>query len=106
MDVLGGLDVLKICVGYRLDGQDLTELPASASALERCVPVYLEMPGFPSMSLEEWLGVARRANAEGLGLAALPSAAQAYVSKLEALLGVRVSSVGVGPDRDATIDLV
>jgi adenylosuccinate synthase len=105
LDVLGGLDVLRICVGYRLDGQDITELPSSATALERCEPVYLEMPGFPSMTTSEWLGLATKANAEGMGLAALPSAAQAYVKKLEALLGVPVSSVGVGPDRDATIDL-
>lgn len=105
LDVLGGLDVLRICVGYRLDGQDITELPSSASALERCEPVYLDMPGFPAMSTGEWLGLATKANAEGLGLSALPSAAQAYIQRLEALLGVPVSSVGVGPDRDATIDL-
>ncbi len=105
LDVLGGLDVLRICVGYRLDGQEITELPSSASALERCEPVYLDMPGFPAMSTGEWLGLATKANTEGLGLSALPSAAQAYVQRLEALHGVPVSSVGVGPDRDATIDL-
>jgi adenylosuccinate synthase len=103
--VLGGLDTLRICVGYRLDGQEVTEMPASASALARCEPIYLDMPGFPAMSTEEWLGLARDANANGLGFSALPQAAQDYVARLESLLGVTVSSVGVGPDRDATIDL-
>ena len=104
LDVLGGLDTLRICVGYRLDGHDITELPASASALARCEPIYLDMPGFEAMTDEGWLDLARNANANGVGFAALPQAAQDYIARLEALTGVTVSSVGVGPDRDATID--
>ena len=58
-------------------------------------------------SLEEWLGIAKKANDEGIGFnAALPSAAQLYIKKIEALVGVECTSVGVGPDRDATIDRV
>ncbi|MGB1462882.1 MAG: adenylosuccinate synthetase, partial [Candidatus Poseidoniaceae archaeon] len=104
LDVLGGLDTLRICVGYRLDGQDITEMPASASALARCEPIYLDMPGFEALTDEGWLDLARNANANGLGFAALPQAAQDYIARLEALTGVTVSSVGVGPDREATID--
>jgi adenylosuccinate synthase len=106
LDVLGGLEELNICVAYELDGNEILEMPASATALARCNPIYITMPGFPGHSLEEWLAIAKKANTEGAGYAALPTAAQLYIKKIEALVGVPCTSVGVGPDRDATIDLV
>jgi len=104
LDVLGGLDELKICVAYELDGKEITELPSTASALARCKPIYISMPGFPALSLSEWLAMAVHANESGKGISVLPTAAQHYIAKLEALVGVPCTSVGVGPDRDATID--
>ncbi len=104
LDVLGGLDPLKICVGYRLDGKEIHEMPASSAALARCEPILIEMPGFPELNLEAWLDIARKANENGDGYSSLPSAAQSYIRHVEDLLGVPISSVGVGPDRDATID--
>ena len=106
LDVLGGLDELKICVAYELDGKEILEMPSSATALERCNPIYITMPGFPGHSLQEWLGIAKKANDEGAGYSTLPAAAQLYIKKIEALVGVPCTSVGVGPDRDATIDMV
>ena len=106
LDVLGGLDELKICVAYELDGKEIREMPSSASALARCKPIYISMPGFPAHSLTEWLGIAKKANDEGLGYSVLPSAAQHYIKQVENLVGVPCTSVGVGPDRDATIDRV
>jgi len=106
LDVLGGLDELNICVAYELDGKEIREMPASSSALARCKPIYITMPGFPSHSLAEWLGIAKKANDEGLGYSVLPSAAQHYIKQIENLVGVPCTSVGVGPDRDATIDRV
>ena len=104
--MLGGLDELNICVAYELDGKEIREMPSSASALARCKPIYITMPGFPSHSLVEWLGIAKKANDEGLGYSILPSAAQHYIKQIENLVGVPCTSVGVGPDRDATIDCV
>ncbi|MDP6639949.1 MAG: adenylosuccinate synthase [Candidatus Poseidoniaceae archaeon] len=104
LDVLGGLDPLKICIGYRLDGKEIHEMPASSSALARCEPILIEMPGFPEHELSEWLEIAIKSNEEGLGYSVLPSAAQSYIRHVEKLLGVPITSVGVGPDRDATID--
>jgi adenylosuccinate synthase len=106
LDVLGGLEELNICVAYELDGKEITELPSTASALARCKPVYITMPGFPEMALSEWLALAVHANESGKGFSVLPAAAQQYVAKLEALVGVPCTSIGVGPDRDATIDCV
>ena len=85
---------------------EINEMPASAIALEECEPIYVTIPGFASHSLEEWLGIARKCNSEGLGFQGLPAAAQSYITKLESLLGVKISSVGLGPDRDATVDRV
>ena len=106
LDVLGGLDELNICVAYELDGKEILEMPASATALARCKPIYVTMPGFPSQTLVEWLGIAKKANDEQLGFSILPTAAQQYIKRLEAIVGVPCTSVGVGPDRDATIDRV
>ena len=106
LDVLGGLEEIKICVAYELDGKEIHEMPSSATALERCKPIYVSTPGFPAHSLDEWLDIAKAANRDGKGINALPAAAQNYIRQLEGLLGVSVTSVGVGPDRDATIDLV
>jgi adenylosuccinate synthase len=106
LDVLGGLEEIKICVAYELDGKEILEMPSSASAIARCRPIYISMPGFPGYSLSEWLEIAKKANSDGIGFKALPAAAQNYISKLESLMGVPCTSIGVGPDRDATIDLV
>ena len=106
LDVLGGLDEINICVAYELDGKEIREMPSSASALARCKPVYVTVPGFPAHSLGEWLGIAMKANKDKMGFKALPAAAQHYIKQLEVLVGVPCSSVGVGPDRDATIDRV
>ena len=106
LDVLGGLEEIKICVAYELDGKEILEMPSSASAIARCKPIYISMPGFPGHSLSEWLEIAKKANSDGVGFKALPAAAQNYIAKLESLMGVPCTSIGVGPDRDATIDLV
>jgi len=106
LDVLGGLEEVKICVGYKMGDKEVQEMPSSAIALEDCEPIYFTMPGFPLLSPEEWLGIAKKCNSEGIGFKGLPIAAQHYIEKLESLLGIPVSSVGVGPDRDATIDRV
>ena len=104
LDVLGGLDEIKICVAYELDGKEIHEMPSTSTALERCKPIYITVPGFPAHSLAEWLDIAREANSSGKGIEALPSAAQHYIKQIEAIVGVKCTSVGVGPDRDATID--
>ena len=104
LDVLGGLDEIKICVAYELDGKEIHEMPSTATALERCKPIYITVPGFPAHSLAEWLDIAREANSSGKGIEALPSAAQHYIKQIEAIVGVKCTSVGVGPDREATID--
>lgn len=102
LDVLGGLGELKICTSYELDGQEVKHLPSSSEELSRCKPVYESHPGFPAMEESEWIQIADESRKEG-GIDSLPSEIRAYLSRIEEISGVPVVSVGVGPDRMASI---
>ena len=93
LDVLDGLDTLRICVAYRKDGQELSEPPLAADVYASCEPVYVEMPGWK----ESTLGLR--------DIEQLPQAARDYLNKLEALVGVPIDIVSTGPQRDETIVL-
>ncbi|MGH2427446.1 MAG: adenylosuccinate synthase [Candidatus Limnocylindria bacterium] len=89
LDVLDGFEQLRVCGAYRdpADGREWTTVPASTSVYERLEPVYDELPGWQTDT------TACRSWGE------LPSAARAYVERLEALAGVPISHVSVGPER-------
>lgn len=93
LDVLGSIDPLRLCTGYTLDGRPLDDLPPSAKDMERLKPVYEDVDGFA-----EDISGART-------LQALPENARRYVSRVEALVGVPVDLVSVGPRRSETIVL-
>jgi adenylosuccinate synthase len=91
LDVLSEVDEVKICTGYELDGSALDHFPGDAFLLERCRPVFETLPGW-SVSI----GDARR-------LTDLPPAARRYVDRVAELMGLPVTIVSVGPDREQTI---
>lgn len=91
LDVLGGLEELKICTAYTYKNQDVLYPPQEENSLADVTAVYETMPGW-----KEDISVCRTWED-------LPEAAKAYVLRIEALLGVPVSLVSVGPDRDQTI---
>jgi adenylosuccinate synthase len=93
LDVLDGLEEMKICTGYRIDGRLSDILPVGADDLERCEPVYESLPGWK----ESTVGVK--------SFEALPKAAQDYLKRMEALCGVPVDMISTGPDREETIVL-
>lgn len=93
LDVMGGLEKIKICTGYSYEDKVLTEFPSSQEVLERCEPVYEELPGW-----EEDLAQVR--SFEGL-----PQAAKNYLNRIKELTGVDLFLVAVGPRRDETIVL-
>jgi adenylosuccinate synthase len=91
LDVLDKLETLRICVAYECDGKRYTTVPASASVLQRCRPVYEEMPG--------WLcSTATTERYEDL-----PAKAKAYVQRLCDLTGVPLGILSVGPARASTL---
>jgi adenylosuccinate synthase len=93
LDVLRGMKKIKVCVGYTVDGQERDELPTDPQEIARCVPVYEELDGWDADTRE----VRDRD--------ALPPAAQKYVRRIEALVGVDLSLISVGPGRAETIVL-
>ncbi len=93
LDVLDGLDTLKVCVGYRRDGQVSFEPPLLLDALPDVEPVYEDLPGW------------RESTVGATSLQALPENARRYLRRLEELAGVPIDIVSTGPDREQTIML-
>ena len=91
LDVLDGMPVVRLCTGYRLDGERRDTPPLSAEELGRCEPVYEDMPGWDSSTA----GVRSRAE--------LPPNARAYLERIESLAGVPIDLVSTGAERDETI---
>lgn len=94
LDTLSGIGALKICVAYKLpDGSTIENFPATIEDLEDCQPVYEELSGF-----EGDLSTCKT-------FADLPVNAQAYIWRIERLIGCKVSMVGVGPKRENCIEV-
>lgn len=91
LDVLTGMDTLKICTGYRYRGSLLTEFPQSLKILAECEAVYEEMPGWQ----EDLTSISHYQQ--------LPQAARNYVERIEELTKVPISLLAVGPGRTQTI---
>jgi adenylosuccinate synthase len=91
LDILSRFEELKICVEYELDGQQIETFPTDLSVLERCRPVYETLPGW-SVDISQ-----ARAFSD------LPQHARQYVTRIEGLLGIPVTYIGIGPARDQTI---
>jgi adenylosuccinate synthase len=91
LDVLSGLGELRIATAYRVDGKLKNEFPMTLAELERAEPVYETLPGWD----EDITGCRRYED--------LPNAARSYVERVEALAGVPVEIISIGPGRDETI---
>ncbi|MDR6758904.1 adenylosuccinate synthase [Mycoplana sp. BE70] len=91
LDVLDGLDELKICVGYTLDGEEIDHLPASQGQQARVVPKYITLEGWK----ESTVGARKWAD--------LPAQAIKYVRQVEELIGAPVALLSTSPERDDTI---
>ena len=94
LDVLTGIDPIRICVGYKTDNEQFSEaVPPNTKVLGQCSPVYEEMEGWS----EDITGAKTMDD--------LPVNARRYIKRLEELAGVKMSLVSVGPGRDETIML-
>jgi adenylosuccinate synthase len=90
IDVLTGIDKLKICVAYQYNGEVMKEFPASLKVLADCEPVYEELPGWT----EDITGVK--------SLDELPENARHYIERISQLTGIPLTIFSVGPDRNQT----
>jgi adenylosuccinate synthase len=93
LDILDGMDKLKICIAYEYRGKRTEYAPLDAEGWDECTPVYLTFPGWEESThgITEW--------------EKLPAAARAYLRALEELAGCPLAIVSTGPDRDANIVL-
>ncbi len=93
LDVLDGLDTIRICTGYRIDGEIREQPPLLPHRYAECVPVYESLPGWS----ERTAGLTE--------FAALPENARRYLARMEELAGVPIDIVSTGADRAETIVL-
>jgi adenylosuccinate synthase len=93
LDVLDELDSIKVCVGYRYQGNTLAEFPNETGKLDACEPIYEEWPGWEQSTV----GIA--------SLRKLPRRCQDYVARMSELVGAGFSIISTGPAREQTITL-
>jgi adenylosuccinate synthase len=91
LDVLDGLETIKICVGYEMDGRRISGLPVIVDRFADCSPIYEDIPGWA----ESTVGVTQHGE--------LPANAQRYLARIEELCDVPIDIISTGPDREQTI---
>jgi adenylosuccinate synthase len=93
LDVLDGLPTLRICTGYRINGETVDVLPYGAENIAMCKPIYEDHAGWSqsTVGIQDW--------------DKLPKAAQVYLRRIEALVGAPIALISTGPDRKETIVL-
>ncbi|SDQ71598.1 adenylosuccinate synthase [Thermostaphylospora chromogena] len=93
LDVLSGLERIPVCVAYDVDGERHEEIPMTQTGFHHAKPIYEELPGW-----QEDISSAK-------SFEDLPPNAQAYVRALEEMSGAPISAIGVGPERDQTLQI-
>ena len=91
IDTLAGLDKLKVCVGYKFNGEIIDYFPASLEDLAKCEPVYEEFDGWDDSV------------ADARSYDEIPENAKKYLERISEFTGTRISIVSVGPKRDQTM---
>ena len=91
LDVLDGLDTIRVCVGYRIDGAIRSTPPLLSEHFGNAEAVYEELPGWK----ESTVGITHYEK--------LPTNARHYLERVQALVGVPITIISTGPDRDQTI---
>ena len=93
LDVLDGLDTVKVCVAYRLDGREVTVPPVGADRFAKCEPVLVDLPGW------------RESTVGAKSMDDLPRNARDYLRRLEEFCETPIDIVSTGPDREETVVL-
>ncbi len=92
LDGLDALDEISICTAYELDGQQITFPPSAPADWDRCKPVYEKLPGWK----QDLSGIRKYSD--------LPTNARRYLDRMAELAGAKISLVGIGPDREQTLE--
>ncbi len=97
LDVLEGINPIKVCVAYEMEGKEREMMSPFPEELEACKPVYEELKGWDEIGPGGWKRIAKA------GYDALPRQAKKYIEFIEESLGIPIKIIGVGPDRESTI---
>lgn len=97
LDVLGGFDTIKLCVAYDIDGERVTEMPASLEKMRIAQPIYKSFAGWGALTCDEYAYCIRN------GYATLPRAMREFIEFIEAEVACPVSIISVGPGREETM---
>jgi adenylosuccinate synthase len=97
LDILAGLGDIQVCTHYELDGEKITEMPASLSMIRALKPVYETLSGWEKMDTGEAAALVRG------GYDSLPETIKKFIGFIEDGAGCRVSIISLGPDREQTI---
>ena len=91
LDVLSGLDEIKICTGYEYEGQIYEDIPPHQTIMHKCKPVYITVKGWQEdiTAIKDFSG--------------LPQATKHYISEIERLIKIPLSMISVGPERSQII---
>ncbi len=99
LDALEGIDPIKICTGYELNGRILESWPIQHEIIEKCIPIYKSFQGWKARTRAEWLEIAQK------GYDALPETMKTYIQSIKEELGMDIAFLSIGPDRLETIVL-
>ncbi|MFX1243251.1 MAG: adenylosuccinate synthase [Promethearchaeota archaeon] len=97
LDALQGVNPIKICTEYELDGKILESWPIQSEIIENCKPIYKTFEGWDEKTREQWMEIAE------VGYSALPEAMKTYIQAIKNMLETEVALVSIGPDRKETI---
>jgi adenylosuccinate synthase len=97
MDVLSGLEEVKVGVAYEYHGDEVKNFPANMRVLSECQPIYETLKGWEETSRQEWLRFVEQ------GYEALPPACRRFIEYIEGVAGVPVNLISVGPERSLTL---
>lgn len=97
LDALQGINPIKMCTAYELDGEILESWPIQHEIIEECKPVYRSFEGWDEKSRDRWLEIAEK------GYEALPDTMKTYIKAIRDELQVDIAMISIGPDRRETI---
>ncbi len=99
LDALQGINPIKICTDYELNGKILESWPIQSEIIENCKPIYKTFEGWEEKTREQWLDIAEK------GYDSLPDTMKIYLQEIKDILKTDIAMVSIGPDRKETIVL-
>ena len=97
IDVLSGLDQIKVCTAYEYNGKEIKDFPANMRLLSECKPIFDTLKGWGECSKHDWLSFLK------IGYDSMPRNLRNYIDYIEKQTGIPVSLISFGPDRAFTM---